>query len=386
MTTITWDLKALSADTLVSDSAAMVKTGFFTERGWSLKTKLRVPEKHVTYERSPIIAVGASGSVFVGNMIADYLLDHNLKEGTRPSTPLEAKDLLAHTTAVLANHSQDASLLILTETHCWRLKAVPGKPVDIADVTSTPTAIGAGALYAQPCLDVGQSGVESIIEAALHPASETNFHIDYVTRGTPVIKRAWQSYTTLRDPLRLNRLTTRCIAVIGGSLTAAGGVALQAGGFTGISEMLWVALTMVGLVATVSSVLPSLRDARGLVYHLIPIVTMVLLLSWDESERFLKAYSLPPLFLLYITAVLGLGAVRATWPCVRLPLIAVHVGAGLSLACLLAAVTLFSQAPYDWPLFFAGTVGVGVGYAATFWTVNQMVQRYSRNRVIIERY
>ncbi|MCU9527502.1 hypothetical protein [Pseudomonas mosselii] len=296
MTTITWDLKTLSADTLISDSAGMAKTGFITERGWTVKTKLRVPVEHVTYERSPIIAVGASGSVFVGRMIADFLLDHDLEPGTRPSTLLE-ENLSAHTTAVLAAHPQDASLLILTESQCWRLKAVPGMPVDITNVTSCPTAIGAGALYAQPCLDAGQSGVESIIEAARHPASETNFSIEYVALSPkPVVKRAWQSYTTLRDPLRLNRVTTRCIAVIGGLLTAAGGVALQAGSFTGISEMLWVVLTMIGLVATVSSVLTSLSETRGLAYHLIPIGMMVLLLSWDESERFLEAYNLPPPF------------------------------------------------------------------------------------------
>ncbi|ORL58787.1 hypothetical protein [Pseudomonas putida] len=382
MTTITWDLRTLSADTLVSDNAGIVQTGFINEWGWSSKTKLRVPAKPVTYERSPIIAVGASGSVRVGNKIADFLLDHDLADDTRPSALLEA-DLRAHATSVLAAYPQDASLLILTESQCWRLRAVPGMPIDITDVTSHPTAIGAGAQYAQPCLNAGQDGIASIIEAARHPSSETNFDIDYVSRGaTPTIKRAWRSHTTLKDPQRLNRVITRCIAFVGGSLTAAGGIAIQAGGIEGTSEMLWVFLTMIGLVATVSSVLTSLRNTRGLANHLIPIGMMVLLLSWDESKRFLEAHNLPPLILIYIATILGLGALRATWPCVRLPLIAVHVAAGLTLG-LLAAVTVFVQD--DWSLFFAGATGVGIGYAATLCTVKHKLKIKARNWVIIKR-
>ncbi|HDS0960488.1 TPA: hypothetical protein QDZ28_004242 [Pseudomonas putida] len=385
MTTITWDLRTLSADTLVSDNAGMVQTGFINERGWSSKTKLRLPAKPVTYKRSPIIAVGASGSVFVGNMIADFLLDHDLEAGTR-SCPLLEEHLHAHAMSILAKYNQDASLLILTESHCWRLKAVPGEPVDITDVTSHPTAIGAGAKYAQPCLDAGQNGIESIIEAARYPGSETNFDVDYVRRSSrPTIKRAWRSHTTLKDPLRLNRVTTRCIAVIGGLLTAAGGIAIQAGNLAGTSEMLWVVLTMLGLVATVSSVLTSLSQMRGLAYQLLPIGMMVLLLTWGESELFLASNNLPPLFLLYIATVLGLSALRAKWPWVSRPLNAVHVAAGLTLASLLAAVTVFGQVPYDWSFFFAGAIGVGIGYATTFCMVKQMVERFARNWVIIDR-
>lgn len=137
MTTITWDLKTLSADTLVSDSAAMVQTGFIAQRDWSLKSKLWVPVKPLTFEHSPIVAVGASGNVLVSNLIVDYLLDRNLPAGTtRPLTPLEA-DLAAHATAILGIHNQDASFLILTESHCWRLKVFPENPSISA--TSLPT-------------------------------------------------------------------------------------------------------------------------------------------------------------------------------------------------------------------------------------------------------
>lgn len=385
MTTITWDLKTLSADTLVSDSAAIEKTGFFTQRGWSVRSKLWVPAKPVTYERSPIIAVGASGNVLVGNLITDFLLDRNLEANTRPTTLLRA-DLRAQATVILAAHQHDASLLILTESKCWRLKAEPGKAITITDVTSRPTAIGAGAHHAQPCLDAGQSGIRGIIEAARHPASESNFNIEYVKRSsTPRVTRAWQSFTTLKDPLRLNRVITRCIAVIGGALTAAGGIALQAGGYSGTAQMLLVALAMVGMVASVSSVLTSLQGARALSLHLVPIVLLLLLLSWGTSARFLEAHNLIPLCLLYIGSVLGLAFIGINWPKVRAPLNAVHVGAGLTLVSLLAAVIVFGPAPCNWWLVFAGVLGVLLGYAATLRTVKQMVQIYARNQVIIER-
>lgn len=386
MTTITWDLKTLSADTLVSDSAAREQTGFTNQRDWSLKSKLWLPAKHLTFENSPIVAVGASGNVRVGNLIADYLLDRNLPKGTtRSLTPLRA-DLDTHATAVLATLKQDASLLILTESHCWRLRADPGKPVDISDVTARPTAIGAGASHAQPCLDAGLSGIKSIIEAARHPASETNFTIDYVERSSnPKIKRAWQSSTTLKDPLRLNRVITRGIAVMGGVLTATGGIALQAGGFTGWSQMVLVGLSMSGLVATLSSILTSLWDAKRAKYHLVPIVVITLLLLWGKSESFLEAHRLTPLLLLYLATVFALILLRAKWPWVSRPRNAVHLGGCLTFGSLVAALTVFAQAPYDLPLLLTGAIGASLGYAATLMTVNYTIRNYRRHHIIIER-
>ncbi|WP_439126246.1 MAG: hypothetical protein ACNJA3_28165 (plasmid) [Pseudomonas rhizophila] len=386
MTTITWDLRTLSADTLVSDSAAMVMAGFINQRNWTLRTKLWVPDKHLTFEHSPIVAVGASGNVLVGNLIVDYLFDRNLPAGTtRPSTPLES-NLAAYATAVLGIHNQDASLLILTESHCWRLKVLPGKPVNICDVTAHPTAIGAGAQVAQQCLDAGMDGVKSIIEAARHTDSETNFSIDYVDRtSSPIIERARQSHTTLRDPQRLNRVITRSIALIGGGLTAVGGIAIQACGFAGAAQILLVALTMAGIVATVSSILTSLWDTKGAKYHLVPIATMALLLVRKESESFLEAHQLTPLILLYFGTVFALIMLRIQWPWVSRPRNAVHLGACLTLGSLLAALTLFSQVPYDWPLLFAGTIGVGLGYTATLLAVNFMIRNHYRHHVIIER-
>lgn len=386
MTTITWDLKTLSADTLVSDSAAMVQTGFIAQRAWSLKSKLWVPVQPLTFEHSPIVAVGASGNVLVSNLIVDYLLDRNLPAGTtRPSTPLEA-DLAAHATAILGIHNQDASFLILTESHCWRLKVLPGKPVDISDVTAHPTAIGAGANVAQPFLDAGLDGIKSIIEAARHTDSETNFSIDYVDRtSSPTIKRARQSCTTLRDPQRLNRVITRSIALIGGGLTAVGGIAVQAGGFTGPAQMLLVALSMAGIVATVSSILTSLWDTKGAKYHLVPITVMALLLVWSESHSFLEAHRLTPLILLYFVTVFALILLRVQWPWVSRPRNAVHLGASLTLGSLLAALTLFSQAPFDWPLLIAGTIGISLGYTSTLLTVNYMIRNFYRHQVIIQR-
>lgn len=116
-----------------------------------------------------------------------------------------------------------------------------------------------------------------------------------------------------------------------------------------------------------------------------PIGVMALLLVWSVSQSFLEAHRLTPLILLYFLTVFALIMLRIKWPWVSRPRNAVHLGASLTLGSLLAALTLFSQAPYDWPLLIAGTIGVSLGYTATLLTVNYMIRNFSRHQVIIER-
>lgn len=381
LTTITWDTNILSADTLVSDSAATYLTGLVTHRNWALQSKLFAPTEPLTFECSTIIAVGAAGNVRAGNVLVDFLLNRApQKAASRPSTPMREHLRILAADAQL-KHQLDASLLILTEHKCWCVEAKLGTPVEITDVTKIPSAIGAGAPHARPCLESGQDGVASILEAARHEDSETNFRIEYVARKPKSrIRRAWRSFTTLKDPVRNNSLVTRSLAVIGALLTASGGVALLAGGYTGVGRLLWVFACMAGMVGAGWSLLTSLRKDRNAFYHLAFILVLASLFAWKSSEAFIVAHNLEPLFVVYGTTFIGLVALRLQCVSATYPYYALHTVAGLAVAGLLCAITVFGDPPYDWTSFIAGIAGVGAGYGGAWLAVRYMIANLNNFR------
>lgn len=364
LTTITWDKKILCADTLVSfDTAAL--TGMSHARGWEIKSKLFTPGKVVMFEGAPIIAVGAAGNGAAGNSLRDWLFDQNLKPGyyPRPSAPLR-NDLIRQAQISQVLVAEDSWLFVLTETHCWHVTSVIGIQPTVDDVTTNSTAIGLGAKYARPCLAKGLDGVDAIIEAATHTDSETNFKIESVQhKPGSQIKLELRSLTTLKDPVRKNRVLACVLGTAGHLLTAIGGVSLLAGGFEGLTRLLWVAALMLGVMVSGWSMLTSFRSKRAPFYALGALILMLAPLAIPETEAFIVANNLESLIVLPWLAFAVLYLPTQRFPALMNPLIASYIVSVLSVIAVLVAVVGFNDPPYNWAEAFVGFLGVGVGFS-----------------------
>lgn len=368
----------LCADTLVSDSAAAELTVLVSGREWTHAPKLSLPSEPVTFECSPIIAVGAAGNVHAGNRLVSYLMNWpNINDAPRPSTPMR-QHLKAFAVEARIKHGLGTSLLILTEHKCWHVEAEVGFPVAITNVSYSPTAIGAGARYAQPLLDTGQDGIASIFEAARHEISETNFQVDYVSRKPkPKIRRAWRSYSSLVDPSRIERLVRRSTAIVGALLALGGSVAFLAGDNSRFELLISSFVSMTGMVIAGWSMLTFLRDMRNAYYLLTLAGVLVLLSTWKPYSGFVAAHNLEPLILVYV-AVLVLFCILRRWRAVTFFYYALHIVGCLALAGLIAAMKYFSEPFFGSTIFKAGIAGIIFGYAVTWLAARYRLKNFNK--------
>lgn len=378
MTTIVWDTHILAGDTLVGGDYSDYAPGFFDDVEWSISPKIFMPAKTVTYEGSPIIAVGGAGNVGAGNALIDYLLDRTPDAANPRPVDLKAADFLNYADATLSKLKEDSWLLILTENNCWYVESVLANGnVSIDDVTYTKTAIGAGAPHALASLAEGLDAIDSILDAASHPTSVTNFQILYVEHkpGT-LIKRAWRSHTTVKDPVRRNRLMKRSLAVAGSLLTGVGGWPLHAEVVTGFWQGAAVLACLAGLVLTGWSMLTSLVKTKNAFPHVGALLVALVPLAFPDGEAFIVKHNLADLYLIYGAALMVLVVIRMNWESSTRPRNALGITAGLTTVALLLTVSLINSTPFDLGVILYGMAGVALGSLVTWNSIRYMQRNY----------